>query len=357
AQLAVLADWISYGAPTREAVFLTRSRHLRYSGMVPGWISGEHAREAGLVDVTALAKSAGVRVVLDECVALDPEARVATTAGGKDLRFAIASINTGGVGRSAAILGGDNRVIDTRPIDALVEDLGQRFSHGPPPQHVAVVGGGAGGIELAFALANTHLTKTPLRVNIVAGKHGVLPDFGSRARALTKRECARQEIVIYAEDAHLEAGKLFAGDTPLNPDLIIAALGSAAPEWPRIGGLATDDAGFIAVDAHQRSISHPHILASGDVARRTDIRVDPAGVHAVHTGPILAANLRAAAQGLAPSRSYRPRPASLYLLSIGRGEAIASYGSLAAQGRWAALLKAWIDKRWIANYAALSGAA
>jgi NADH dehydrogenase FAD-containing subunit len=85
-----------------------------------------------------------------------------------------------------------------------------------------------------------------------------------------------------------------------------------------------------------------------------DRHVPHSGVHAVHTGPVLAANLRAVLSGGEPTRGYTPRAASLYLLSTGNGEAIASYGSFSAQGRWVAMLKAWIDKRWIANYAKLS---
>ena len=56
------------------------------------------------------------------------------------------------------------------------------------------------------------------------------------------------------------------------------------------------------------------------------------------------------AEGREPEDSYRPRPASLFLLSTGQDEAIASYGPLAAQGRWAARLKHWIDTRWIARF-------
>ena len=108
------------------------------------------------------------------------------------------------------------------------------------------------------------------------------------------------------------------------------------------------------MDEYQRSVSHPFVFAAGDCARRVDRVVPHSGVHAVHTGPVLAANLRTALAGREPDRSYRPRPTSLYLLSTGNGQAIASYGALAAQGRWASRLKAWIDKRWLATYAALS---
>ncbi|MEO1731655.1 MAG: hypothetical protein AAFR64_13075, partial [Pseudomonadota bacterium] len=63
--VAVLADWAREGLPANRAVLLTPEPALRYSGMVPGWISGEHTREEGLVDLAGLAKAAGVELVLD----------------------------------------------------------------------------------------------------------------------------------------------------------------------------------------------------------------------------------------------------------------------------------------------------
>ena len=171
---------------------------------------------------------------------------------------------------------------------------------------------------------------------------------------MVAKELSRQDITVIADDARIAEGALMAGGRGLKGiDAFVAALGSGAPAWPGAGGLACDEQGFIAVDRHQRSISHPHIFAVGDVAARQDCRVPHSGVHAVHTGAVLTANLRDAMRGDQLSRSYKPRPASLYLLSTGRGEAIASYGPLAAKGRWAARLKHWIDNRWLAKYASL----
>jgi hypothetical protein len=41
-------------------------------------------------------------------------------------------------------------------------------------------------------------------------------------------------------------------------------------------------------------------------------------------------------------------------MNTGDGSAIASYCPLAAQGGWVLRLKHWIDRRWIAKYAALA---
>lgn len=349
AHVAVLADWVRHGLPCARATLLTPHPALRYSGTVPGWIAGQYARDFGLVDLAGLAERAGVELVLDHCLAIDPEARTVTTAKGQKVAFDVASIDTGGVGRAAKVLDEDPRVIDIRPIDEFVVRLETQLH----AARIAVVGGGAGGVELAFALRN-RAKSPPDAVALVTGKQGLLPEFSQAVRSVVAKELADQDIVVIAEDARIEGGSLLAGSRALEGlDAFVGALGSGAPDWPRAGGLACDARGFVAVDRHQRSTSHPYVFAVGDVAARQDRKVPHSGVHAVHTGPVLAANLRATMRGEAPHHSYTPRPASLYLLSTGRGEAIASYGPFAAKGRWAARLKHWIDNRWLAQYAAL----
>lgn len=353
AHVAVLADWIKRGLPCSQATLLTPEPRLRYSGMVPGWIAGRYGRDEGTVDVAALAKRAGVELVLGKCISIDPVARKVLTDTGGMLDFDIASIDTGGVGRARQILGDDPRLLDVRPIGGLVDALVERQA-----QRIAVIGGGAGGCELAFALKNRTEQTTRVEVTFVVGEDGLLPDLSSAVQSKVAAELARQGITVIAENARIKTGELFAGSTSLEPvDLIVTAIGSGAPDWPRSAGLACDERGFIAVDRHQRSLSHPLIFAVGDVASRQDRKIPHSGVHAVFAGPILSANLRAAMIGKEPIRTYIPRWNNLYLISTGDGSAIASYGALAAQGRWVARLKHRIDKRWITKYVALANLA
>lgn len=352
AHVAVLADWIVYGVPAGgRPVLLSPDRHLRYSGMVPGWMAGQYSRDDGLVDLAALAARAGVDWVADRCVALDPAASVVRTEGGAEIAFNFASFDTGGVGRAAAAVGNDPRLIDVRPIAGFVD----RLATCPAPDHAVVAGGGAGGVELAFGLRNLAWATRRPAVTLVTGKGGVLPGFGPAVQSRAVKALARQGIAVIREELRLESGAILAGARSLEPvDLILAALGSAAPGWVGASGLAVDAAGFIAVNAHQQSLSHPHIFAVGDVAARADRQLPHSGVHAVFAGPVLTANLRRAAAGEAPRAAYRPRWNNLYLLNTGDGSAIASYGPLSAEGAWVLALKHWIDKRWIAKYAALA---
>ncbi len=356
AHVAVLADWINGGLPARRATLITPSRHLRYSGMVPGWIVGRYTRDEGTVDIAALAQRAGVKLVLDSCIGIDPQARTISTAEGKTVGFGIASIDTGGIGRAREVLGDDPRLIDIRPIGRFVEHLREwRATQADAPARIAVIGGGAGGVELAFALHNFSRASGYPGVTFVTGAEGLLPDFSDAVRSAVRLAMDQQGIAVFQEDARFHGGALVAGENSIEPvDLVVAALGSGAPEWAGQSGLATDEDGFIAVDRHQRSLSHPYIFAVGDVAARSDREIPHSGVHAVFAGPILAANLRAVLAGAKPGRSYRPRWNNLYLMATGDGAAIASYGPLTAHGSWVAQLKHWIDQRWIAKYAALA---
>lgn len=352
AHVAVLADWIANGVPAGgRAVLVSPERHLRYSGMVPGWMAGQHGRDDGLVDLAALAARAGAEWVADRCAAIDPEARVVRTEGGAEIAFDIASLDTGGVARAAAVLGDDPRLIDVRPIAGFVDRLAEQ----PAPRHAVVAGGGAGGVELAFGLRNLAWATPRPAVTLVTGAGGVLPGFAPAVQRRVVKALTRQGIAVAAGRARFAGGAIMAGDASLEPaDCIIAAIGSAAPAWLAASGLAVDAAGFALVDARQRSTSHPHIFAAGDVAARADRQLPHSGVHAVFAGPVLAANLRSAVAGEAPRAPYRPRWNNLYLLNTGDGSAIASYGRLAADGAWVLALKHWIDKRWIAKYAALA---
>ena len=384
AHVAVLADWIRRGPPAGvRTLMLTPQRHLTYSGMVPGWLAGQHGADEGLVDLAALAARAGVRWVEGRLVALDPDARAVQTDSGETITFDIASLDTGGVGRARAVLGDDPRILDIRPIEGFVD----RIAGLDAPARVVVAGGGAGGVELAFALRNLAAASVRPEVTLVTGAGGLLPGFGVAVRRRVAAELARQGIAVIVGDARIEDGRLVAHITPphlassaverpsaqpvsrlrstrtaedelvsLEPaDLLVAALGSAPPPWLGPSGLALDGRGFVAVDARQRSISHGHIFAAGDVSARIDRPLAHSGVHAVMAGPVLAANLRAALQGELPRASYHPRRHSLYLINTGDGSAIASYGPLAAQGGWARRWKHAIDRRWIAGYAALAG--
>jgi selenide,water dikinase len=135
-------------------------------------------------------------------------------------------------------------------------------------------------------------------------------------------------------------------------DAIVWATGAAPPPWLRDTGLALDAAGFVAVNDRLQSISHAHVFAAGDCATIVGHPRPKSGVYAVREGPPLAANLRAALAGT-PLVRYLPQRRVLALISTGDRYAVASRGGFAAEGRWVWRWKDWLDRRFVARYAAL----
>ena len=350
AHLGVIDDIRKKGLPCERVVIVEPRKAMHYSGMIPGWLAGEYRASEAMIPLQPLVEEAGIEWVRAEVVGIDASARTVRLDDGGDLAFDICSIAIGGAGRARDVLGDDPRLIDIRPIDRFVDRWRDLRDSATQPRRIAVVGGGAGGLELAFGLANAPLPKKP-RVTLIAGAHGLLSDHAASVQRKARAELVAQDIVLIESDAGFEDGRLRAeGHDIRPPDLIVAAIGSGAPDWPRRSALAFDKDGFIEVDRHQRSCSHPHIFAAGDVARRTDRRLPHSGVHAVYAGPVLADNLRRAVNGQAPTNTYRGRGMDFYLFNTGRGEAILSYGRIALKGRWLRKLKDWLDRRWIDRF-------
>lgn len=212
---------------------------------------------------------------------------------------------------------------------------------------LVVIGGGAAGVELAFAMKYS-LPDT--NVSLVIGESGILHNHGEdvrrRVMSMLKKfnvNVIDQRAVVADEDLLLANGERLAANR------IIVATGTQAPTWLATSGLMLDGQGFVAVDQNHRSLSHQHVFAAGDVCSRSDVRLARSGVNAVKAGPVLAHNLIAAVDG-SPLIAYRPKRRTLYLLACGCDYAIASWGRWSAEGKWVWDWKNRIDQRFIRRF-------
>jgi selenide,water dikinase len=180
-----------------------------------------------------------------------------------------------------------------------------------------------------------------------------MPGLPKAARRLMQRRLTALGVrVIEADVASLRPNAISIRDAgEFHADLIIAALGAAAPEWPRESGLAVDEQGFIAVNRHLQSTSHPFVFAAGDCASMIDASVPKSGVYAVRAGPVLGENILR----LMTKRrmgSFRPQGRALYLLSAGGQDAVGVWGPLVFDGAWVWRWKDRIDRKFISRFAA-----
>lgn len=355
AHLAVLADWALHPLPDTERGLITSARHTAYSGMLPGWLAGHYLAEDLQIDLAPLAEKAGAKLTIADVVGLDPDRRRLTLSSGDQVEFDLLSLATGGETdiSSLALLG--DRLLPVRPVGTFMERWSALLNANARATsiNIAVVGGGAAGVELALgAAAAVQQRFANARISLVSSDSGLLAGHAHAVHERALAELQRRGIPVHSASATgTEEGLRLSDGTFLPADCVIAATGSRAPRWLTRSGLACNAAGFVAVGADLRSTSHPAIFAAGDIINRTDRRLERSGVHAVKAGPVLAANLRATVNGT-PLSQYQPRSRTLYLLATGDKRAIVSWGRFVSAGRWAWVLKDWIDRRFAKRYTA-----
>ena len=125
-----------------------------YSGMVPGLVAGQYRRDELEIDVWPLARRAGARTVVARATGVDAAERRILLDGRPPLAYDTASFDVGSTVSGLDLPGVREHALPTRPIAELVaraEDLVAALRGRDRPR-VIVVGAGAGGVELAFAL-------------------------------------------------------------------------------------------------------------------------------------------------------------------------------------------------------------
>jgi selenide,water dikinase len=326
-----------------------------YSGMLPGWIAGHYDIDDCAIPLDRLAQRAGVRFVQTACSGLDPDAKIAHCANGEQIAFDLVSIDSGPTLALADLPGAGQYALPIRPIESFVAAwpaILKRAQHASG-FNLAIVGDGAAGTELAFAIKARFSSEglPEARVTLIGANSAPLAGFPARLRNTVSRLLSERGVITLAKRralAFLPGQLRLSNETLLDADASLIVTGAAAPRWPADSGLACDESGFIRLTPTLQSVSHPFVFAAGDVAAYADPR-PKSGVFAVRAGPVLAINLRAACQGEALER-WTPQAQALYLISTGQRHALAAWGALSFGGNWVWHWKDWIDRRFMRRF-------
>lgn len=356
AHLSVLEELARRLGPRREITLVSPSPTVLYSGMLPGYLAGHYSLAQCTIGLSELLERSGARFIEGRAVQIDAanrRVRIATADGLATLPYDVLSIDTGSVmdrdRMEQKIPGSRLNALFVRPIDAFAALWPQLCAVASRRRlRIAVVGAGAGGIELAMAIRHRLPT---CELTLLTGGGEPLASHPKKAQQRASRALQRSGVtVLRTSCATISPEAVLLPDGTLHEcDAVIIATGAEPPPWLADGSdLALDENGFVAIDAQLRSISHPNVFAAGDVATRHDERRLPkSGVHAVRQAPTLAANLLATLSRAGLARHEVPRR-MLNLISCGEKYAIATWGGLSAEGRWVWHWKNWIDRRYVA---------
>lgn len=359
--VAVLKMFGMSPEPGTRITLISKDEVAPYSGMLPGLIAGHYTHEQAHIDLRKLCRFANAQFYRGEVSGLDLQNKRVLCHNRPPVGFDFLSINVGSTPRAHDVPGAAKFTVPVKPVDRflarwpeLVEQIRASRSE---CVRIAVVGGGAGGVELT--LSTQHRVRTALgehasRIEfyLVTDTETLLPTHNRRVQAKFARILRERGVLVHLGHrvTRVEPNLLIhKSGEPVPFDICFWVTSAAAPPWLAPSGLAVDADGFVAVNASLQSTSHPYVFAAGDVAAVSAHPRPKSGVFAVRQGKPLAGNLRRALTGDIP-RPFKPQRQFLSLISTGDQYAVASRGSFACEGAWVWRWKDGIDRKWMRQY-------
>ena len=352
-----------------RVTLIAKDLHTPYSGMLPGLVAGHYSREETHVDLEPICRSGNFRIIHDEAIGIDhANKRVLMKSGRPGVRFDVCSVDVGITPRASDVAGANEHATPVKPIfgfNARWEAMLARVLEGGGKCDVCVVGGGAGGAELALSMRyrmREELKNRGLDENLAAftlvtrGK--LMPSHAKGVRKTFLKVFDEAGVRVIEDDgvARAESKTLvLQSGREINADECIWCTQAGAAKWLKEStDLALDDDGFIAVNATLESTSHQHVFAAGDVANVLKHPRPKAGVFAVRQGPPLDKNIRRALLGKSLV-DFTPQKLFLGLITIGGKSAVLSYGNYAFGGIGPVGERLWrwkdkIDRKWMKMY-------
>ena len=339
--------------PGVRLTLITDSSHTPYSGMLPGHVAGFYDFDECHIDLRRLAQFAQAQLYIDRAVGLDLENKKVICADRPPVAFDVLSIDIGSTPAQVDVPGATEYAIPAKPVSQFLKkwnQLVEEFANNPQkPIRLSLVGGGAGGVELAMTMQR-HLhqilkaqgiipqdgQEMPIQIHLFQRSPELMPGHNRWVRR-------RLHNILLSRGVQLHLGETVCSVLPdkircesglsVECDRTFWVTQASAPKWIEESGLKTDLEGFILVKDTLQCLYHPHLFAAGDIATMLNHRRPKAGVFAVRQGKPLFENLRRILLEK-PLKAYKPQKFYLGLIGTADGEAKDATASPSAIASW-----------------------
>lgn len=348
--------------PIREAQLTCISNFsvASYSGMLPGVLAGHYPVERMEIDLVRLCASAGARLIVAEVTGLDHVQRQVLLKDRPAVPFDVLSIGIGSIPTEDGVVALGDSVLRIKPMQTFIARLEARLlqlraARGTQPVRIAVVGGGAGGVEIALCLQprlKQLLGDSPTQISLINGHDGVVGGSTDRTEKLARKTLEQGDVQLQLGHRvqSVRSGLVTLTDgREIACDLVLWATSATAP--PLLGQLdmETDEKGFLRTRPTLQTITSERVFAVGDSGTIAGSDTPKAGVYAVRQGPILWRNIHRTIEDK-PLLDYEPQKGFLKLFNTGDGRAISEYKGLSFHSKLAWWLKDAIDGRFMDKY-------
>ncbi len=339
-----------------DIVLINPSAFTPYTGMLPGLISGDYRRKDAYVDLVKLCNASGVRLLIGSVEKINPYRKSLVIKGRPEITFDVVSIDVGIKSLAENFLSKSETLISAKPMGELYEKWKEFLSqvHKNNKKAVTIVGGGLGGVELAFAVKEAlEKNQSPHNITIIDKGKILKRETTKLCKKLTKLLMAKEiKIIENINILSLNDNKiLLSSKTSIHSDFTIMTAGSHPYSWIEESGIPCKN-GFVVVDSYLKSPKFPFLYAAGDCAHIDSTPREKAGVFAVRAGPYLFHNITSSF-GNRTFRKFYPQRRHLKLISIGKRKAISSGRGFQLSGSAIWHWKNFIDKKFMKGFSKL----
>ncbi|MEG4087152.1 FAD-dependent oxidoreductase [Microcoleus sp. POL10_C6] len=371
--------------------------HAPYSGMLPGHVAGFYDYDQCHIDLRSLAEFAGCQIVVDRAIAIDLNKNLVICQTCPPVNFDVLSVDIGSTPATLSVPGAAEYAIAAKPVPEFLASwnqlISERPNHPQKPLRIAIVGGGAGGVELALNMQSRlgkeegrrkreegrgkkeegrrkreeNLENLSSEIHLFHSGAELMQGHNQRVRRRLQEILISRGIQLHLKEKVCAVKKIERETTlqfptdyqiscksglELECDRIFWVTQASAADWIRESGLAADSNGFMQVNDCLQSVSHSNVFAAGDIAAMVNYPRPKAGVFAVRQGKPLFENLQ---QFLLekPLKPFAPQEQYLGLIGTGNKRAIASRGSFMWESALLWYWKDWIDRQFMQKFSNL----
>ena len=199
AHLVFLKRWRMSPWPGVAVTLVSEFAEIPYSAMVPGHIAGEYRWDEITLDLVKFCRSADVRFVVARVTNLDPSKRQIEFVDRPAMSYDVLSLGLGSLPAEPDGWTDGEWSVAMRPLGPFVrqlEKLEASLASSSRSFHLAVVGGGASGCELALAIQRRFSQSSGFRVSLLQANQRLLPSFPDRAAKLMERRLREAGIAF-----------------------------------------------------------------------------------------------------------------------------------------------------------------
>jgi selenide,water dikinase len=333
-----------------------------FAGKLPEYLAGQCELKDLVIDWVQMCAQTGTRFLNAEVDGILAGKKLVSMKGRGSIAYDVLSIGLGGAplfqGKGAELAlslsrfeQAEKRLLEwTQAPQAQQKNwAGEIQSSGPK---ISIVGGGAAGVELGFALGR-YFRKRNFKpeMTIYESQSVVLPHHNWLTRRAIIKDLDKNKIrvKVNSQVAEIDGHSIrVAGGDPETSDFTWLATGISALPLLKTSELELHN-GFVLVTDGLQSVSHPDVFSvGGSCWIEKQKRMLRSSSSTLKQGLVLAENLFSYLDQKRLS-VYKPKKTSSLILPNGVGEAYYSYGLLHAQGPRVMKLKARRDARFLSR--------